>query len=241
MQPQNENVYGIIPENVPPKFFAKHFKPYELARKDAAGKMVLEIGFGDGYGAAYLAAAAKKVIGVDPTIANIDHARKKYQFSNLEFQVGDATALKFDNECFDMVCSFQVIEHIPEDKLLPYLSEIKRVLKNTGKFYVSTLNLAYAMKSPLTYQKNLDHCKEFTLDELRDLLVQVFLDVQIYGLQLTLKHRFYQRLKRIGIFNFLPKAINPVVIFYNRITIKDFKVVPFNLEKAIDFICICGK
>jgi len=140
-----------------------------------------------------------------------------------------------------MVCSFQVIEHIPEDKLLPYLSAIKRVLKNTGKFYVSTLNLAYAMKSPLTYEKNADHCKEFTLDELKSLLSQVFPDVKIYALHLTLKHRFYQRLKRIGIFKSFPEAINPVARFYSRITTKDFKVVLFNLEKAIDFICICGK
>jgi len=62
MQRQENDVYGIIPENVPPSFFAKHFKPYEFARKDAAGKLVLEIGFGDGYGAAYLAEAAKKLL-----------------------------------------------------------------------------------------------------------------------------------------------------------------------------------
>jgi hypothetical protein len=36
-QLQNKGVYGIIPEKAPPVFFAKHFKPYEFARKDAIG------------------------------------------------------------------------------------------------------------------------------------------------------------------------------------------------------------
>jgi hypothetical protein len=134
-----------------------------------------------------------------------------------------------------------VIEHIAEDRLSRYLSEVRRVLKDDGKFYLSTLNVEHAVKSPLTYKKHPAHCKEFNRQELSDLLSQVFADVETYGLQLTPKHRFYQRLKKIGVLNFVPMAINPVSRFYENVTIKDFCIASKNLTKAIDFICICTK
>lgn len=231
----------IIPEETDAKFYAEHLKPYEFVKINAKGKRILEVGCGDGYGSAYLAEAASEVIGIDYEEDVILQAKNKYRVPNLSFLCMDATVLQFKNDSFDLVCSFQVIEHIPEEKLMQYLSEIKRVLKINGEFYLSTLNLDHTMKSPITYKNNLAHCKEFTLVELKELLCGVFSDVEIYGLHLTLKHRFYQRLKKIGIFDFLPDMINPVSRFYNKVTINDFKINSKNLRKAIDFICICRK
>ena len=231
----------IIPEETNAKFYAEHLMPYEFMRNDAVDKKILEVGCGDGYGSAYLAEVAAEVIGIDYEEAVVLRAQAKYKAPNLKFLSMDATNLQFKEYSFDIVCSFQVIEHIPEEKLLEYLSEIKRVLKKNGKLYLSTLNLEHTMKSPLTYKKNLAHCKEFTLPELKDLLSRVFSDIEIYGLHLTPKHRFYQRLKKIGIFNFLPDAVNPVAKFYHKATTDDFKITSINLEKAIDFICICRK
>lgn len=231
----------IIPEETPSKFFAQHLKPYEFLKDYVKGMRVLEVGCGDGYGCAYLATVAREVIGIDSEEDTIFKAQNKYKLPNLSFRSVDATKLQFGDNSFDIVSSFQVIEHIPEDKLLQYLQEIKRVLKDNGKFYLSTLNLEHTIKSPLTYKKNLAHRKEFTLTELKNLLLKVFPNIEIYGLHLTLKHRFYQRLKKIGIFNFLPDAINPVSKFYSKVTTNDFKITPQNLKKAIDFICICKK
>src|SRR3989338_7384967 len=210
----------IIPEETTPKFLAQHLKPYEFLRQEVKDKTVLEIGCGDGYGSFYLAEVAKEVIGID------------YE---------EAANLQFTDNSFEIVCSFQVIEHIAEDRLSRYLSEVSRVLKDEGKFYLSTLNVEHAVKSPLTYKKHPAHCKEFKLEELKDLLSNLFANVKIYGLRLTLKHRFYQRLKKIGIFNFAPKAVNPVSRFYENVTINDFCIASKNLTKAIDFICICAK
>lgn len=231
----------IIPEETAPKFLAQHLMPYEFLRKEAKGKSVLEIGCGDGYGSAYLAEAAGKVTGIDYEEAVIYRARNKYKGVNLGFARMDAANLQFTDKFFDIVCSFQVIEHIPEDRLARYLSEVRRVLKDDGKFYLSTLNVEHAVKSPLTYKKHPAHCKEFKLEELRDLLSNLFANVEVYGLQLTPKHRFYQRLKKIGIFNFAPKAINPVSRFYKDVTVNDFCITSKNLAKATDFICICAK
>jgi hypothetical protein len=125
-----------------------------------------------------------------------------------------------------------------------YLFGIKRVLKNGGEFYVSTLNLEHNVKSPLTYQKNPAHAKEFTYEEFKALLESVFSSVKIYEMHLTLKHYFYLFLKRSGILNFLPDSVNPVKKFYNRVTTDDFAVIllrSHNRKKALDFYAICKK
>ena len=219
----------------------EHLKPHEFLRDNAKDKSILEVGFGDGYGSIRLAKVASNVISIDYAEDVVLTNKKKYVASNLNFMCMDATELKFKDKSFDIVCSFQVIEHIPEEKLLQYLSEIKRALKDNGEFYLSTLNLEHNMKSPLTYEKQPAHCKEFRLNDLSDLLYKVFSNVKFYGLFLTLKHKFYLRLKRIGIFNFLPERINPVKIFYSKVTTNDFKINSNNLRKAIDFVCICRK
>ena len=230
----------IIPEETNPKFYAEHLKPYKFLENYAKGKKVLEIGCGDGYGSAYLAKVASEVVGIDYEADIILQAKDKYNAPNLRFIEMDATNLQFTDNLFDIACSFQVIEHIPEEKLIKYLSEVKRVLKKGGKFFLSTLNLNHTMKSLFTYTKNSAHCKEFRLEELKALLTSAFPTVEIYGLHLTLRHGLYQRLKKIGIFNFLPDKQNPVKRFYNKITTGDFIITPHNLQKAIDFICICS-
>lgn len=231
----------IIPEETAPKFLAQHLKPYEFLRQEAKDRTVLEIGCGDGYGSAYLAEAAEKVTGIDYEEVVIYQAQNKYKGANLKFVRMDAADLQFGDNSFDIICSFQVIEHIPEDAILQYLSEIKRVLKDDGKFYLSTLNVEHAVKSPLTYKKHPAHCKEFNRQELKDLLSQVFADVETYGLQLTPKHQFYQRLKKAGILNLLPGMLNPVNRFYQKVTTRDFKINSRTPQKAIDFICVCSK
>ena len=231
----------IIPEDASRNLYIKHLKAYELFSGVVEGKNILDVGCGDGYGTAFLAKSAKSIIGVDYKNEVILSAQRKYKENNLEYVCMNSTNLGFKEGRFDAVCSFQVIEHIPEDGLLTYLSELKRVLKKDGELYLSTLNLDKMIKNPGTYEKSPAHCKEFKLDELRDLLAKVFNDFDIYGLHSTLKYSLYLALKRSGIFKSFPDTINPVSRFYRDISLHDFKVNKFNLKKALDFICICRK
>lgn len=191
---------AIVPQDVPPKFFAQHFKPYEFLSGFVRNKIVLEIGCGDGYGADYLSRYAKRIIAIDHSKDNIGHAESRYKKENLKFKVMQALELDFPDKSFDVAYSFQVIEHIPESKLVQYLTEIKRVLAQDGLACFSTLNLRHGMKPGTIYKKNPDHCKEFRFSELKDLLSKVFGSVKIYvgDFTLSLKH--------------LPKAIDFICI-----------------------------
>ncbi len=231
----------VNPEEVPPKFYIQNFYPYIFLKKYSFGKYILDIGFGYGHGSFYLAQVADKVIAVDSDKENLENAQNKFNQHNLAYMLMDATNLNFPDATFDIVSSFQVIEHVKETLLLKYLSEISRVLKPEGFFCISTLNREVNMKPGHVYEKNFYHEKEFNLSELNGLLSKVFPSVEIYGLQLTPKHILFQRLKKIGLFKIFPKFVNPVLNFYKNVDFRDFKISKYNLNKSLDFICLCHK
>ncbi len=221
---------GLVPEDNPPLFVAKHLSAYAFTRSHVKHQRVLEVGFGSGYGTAYLAEAAGEVIGVDLAAGNIPRAQARYPRANVTYLLFDGSRLPFDAGTFDAVGSFQVIEHVPEPQLIAWLTEIRRVLRPGGRFFVSTLNLAHAMKPGRPYQKLPYHEKEFTAPELAALLAQVFPSVTLYGLRPTLRHRCCQRLKRCGI---------TVRRFFDEATVADFVVTRRRVSSSIDLIAVC--
>ena len=72
------------------------------------------------------------MIGVD--LQNV--VQKKY--CNFKFQVADATKLPFQNNNFDLIISFDVIERIKRDKRV--MVEIYQKLKKNGKIFLGTPN-----------------------------------------------------------------------------------------------------
>jgi ubiquinone/menaquinone biosynthesis C-methylase UbiE len=230
---------GLSPHEHDARFVAQHLAAYAFAKRYAQGQRVLEVGFGSGYGTAYLAEVAGEVIGIDMAPGNIPRASAAYPHPNLKFLQMDATRLEFPDHSFDLVCSFQVIEHIPEQLLISYLSEISRVLRPSGLFCVSTLNLAHNMKPGTPYDKLIYHEKEFAAPELEELLRRVFPAVEMRGLHLTWTHRFYQRLKKWGVERIGPPSLNPVARFYEHASPRDFVVTPDTSLKALDLLALC--
>ncbi|MBI2093434.1 MAG: class I SAM-dependent methyltransferase [Candidatus Omnitrophica bacterium] len=222
-----------------------------------SGKRVLEIGFGEGYGADYLAKSAHEVVGVDMAAGNITRAQAKYPRPNLQFVYTDGTRLDFPDESFDVVGAFQVIEHVPEPNLIFFLKEIFRVLapsglvclstlnlshnQKPGKVCLSTLNLSHNQKPGKLYQKLCYHEKEFTAIELKQLLSKVFASVEIHGLYLTQRHHIYQRLKKWGLNRIGPTRLNPISKFYEHVTVDDFVARPFANDSALDLLALCRK
>ena len=78
------------------------------------------------------------VVGVDIDVAAIEHAQRAYRRDNLVFQVGDAMALDFADQAFDVVVCSHVYEHVPDARRM--MAEIFRVLRSGGVCYFAAGN-----------------------------------------------------------------------------------------------------
>ncbi|RPJ40461.1 MAG: methyltransferase domain-containing protein [Chloroflexi bacterium] len=113
------------------------------------GMVVLDIGYGTGFPAIELAlrlGASCKVYGIDPWEA----ARKRAEFKarhwgvkNLELLTGDAAAMPFENEQFDLLVSNLGVNNFADPPAV--LGECRRVAK-TGARLVLTTNLVGHMQ-----------------------------------------------------------------------------------------------
>ena len=112
-----------------PRIEQEHLKRYEFATGYVAGKDVLDIACGSGYGSAMLAdAGAKSVTGVDLSPEAVESATANFGRGNVRFAVGDIQRLTdIPDASFDLIASFETIEHVPDDQLA--LRELRRVLR----------------------------------------------------------------------------------------------------------------
>ena len=172
---------------------------YTLAGQFARDKLILEVGCENGYGASYLMSkGASKVVGVDIAREAIEYAKAHYQKDGLHFLLLDAQQLPFLDNSFDVIVSFEVIEHL--ERYEDFLNECQRLLKDGGYFICSTPNKAIVSPNSdkLSYYQ---HVKEFYPDEFYALLANYFKHVVIYGfLPVSSKARL-----RIGKVMFSPK------------------------------------
>lgn len=144
----------------------------EFATK-VSGKKVLDIGCGTGD----FTMIFRKKNCITTGIDILDN--RKPEFSNFHFILADAKKLPFKNEVFNAVVSFDVVEHIDKDKL--FLSEVYRVLRKRGLFFLGTPNrnrLSNVLRKlvgvkiiyPLKLDKGCIHLREYLINELRVLI-----------------------------------------------------------------------
>jgi len=147
-------------------------KAYIAAKPWITGQL-LEIGCGEGRGVEQLLPLSESYIGLDKIAEVIEMLRAK--FPNVDFR--KAVIPPFDgflDESFDTIVSFQVIEHIPNDRL--FLQEIYRLLKPGGKAIISTPNNSH------TLSRNPWHEREYLPQELIDLAKGIFDRVEAKGI-----------------------------------------------------------
>ena len=158
-----------------------YYKAAELVSGD-----VLEIGTGMGYGVEVVAPAADKYVTIDKSCAyNVELP------ANAEFRQMTVPPLDFADESFDYVISFQVIEHIKNDK--EFVAEVSRVLRKGGKFIVSTPN------APMSLTRNPWHIREYTAEELKKLLSKEFSQIDMMGVSGNEKIMEYYEANRRGV------------------------------------------
>jgi len=103
------------------------------------GDAVLDVGCGTGTLAVLMASAAGaggRVAGVDLSSRMITRAKKKARSSCLVFDVGNAEALSYPDESFDLVTMTYVLHEMPRIARANALRESLRVLKPGGRLIV---------------------------------------------------------------------------------------------------------
>lgn len=156
----------------------EHLHRYAGCGPLLAGRHVLDIACGEGYGAAMLAASAASVTGVDISEDAIAHAARAYAgVPNLRFMAGSAAAIPLADASMDAVVSFETIEHLAEQEAM--LAEIRRVLRPDGFLVLSSPNKDVYAKYNGAHNEY--HVRELRLDELRALLSTRFGAVRYYA------------------------------------------------------------
>lgn len=151
---------------------------YKYAEKYMKNSIILEGACGYGYGAAYLSNMCREVHAVDISKENIEFAKNVYKhLNNIEWKVNNVCKLSYENNTFDIYTSFETMEHISLDQVEKYLSEAWRVLKNNGKFIISTPN-----KQKRISINNPFHIKEYTKDEFEEIIKKYFDIVDYYDI-----------------------------------------------------------
>ena len=172
----------VIPGVSPKRVFNDHYARYQFVTEHVSifGESVLDVACGTGYGSMHLAnQGAAEVIGVDLSWQAIEYAKMHYSHPKLRFVIGDATTLALASGYFDIIVSFETLEHIKNYEGL--LRETYRVLKTNGIIFISTPDRTITSPYNSRVPKNPHHAQEFTLDEFLDLLHLYYSRVKLFG------------------------------------------------------------
>ncbi len=111
-------------------------KAIALAKEKKQSILLADVGCGDAnilHQILFLDLLTKKeILGIEPSLIRHDRASQKVPIIK-----GHAEKIPAKDNTFDVLLSNQVIEHIPDEQ--PFLTEVQRVLKKDGLFYVSSV------------------------------------------------------------------------------------------------------
>lgn len=158
-------------------YWGEHAARYVYALPFVAGKSVLDIACGTGFGVGLMKATAASVTGVDVDLSAARDAIVECG-DNAFVVLGDGLSLPFSDKTFDVVTSFETLEHLHERA--GFLSELRRVLKPAGMMLLSTPNANYSQ--PVNGKpSNPFHIYEYTPRELRGEIEACFTIEQLLG------------------------------------------------------------
>tara|TARA_B000000475_G_scaffold40988_1_gene30485 strand:+ start:161 stop:934 length:774 start_codon:yes stop_codon:yes gene_type:complete len=192
---------------------------YVFAEKYINGD-VLELGCGEGRGIDIILKKSKSFTAIDKISEvterlSIKHPKEKFISSSFP------PLINIEDNSFDTIVTFQVIEHINNDNL--FVEEIYRILRPGGKALISTPNIE------MTLTRNPWHIREYTSRQLQDLTSKFFNKITMKGIAGNDKIKKYyeenkksvSKFKRLDILNLekhLPNFLYKIPYeFLNRI------------------------
>jgi 2-polyprenyl-3-methyl-5-hydroxy-6-metoxy-1,4-benzoquinol methylase len=192
---------GTAPERLVPGteewtiFKVEHQQRYEFFAPRCQNLDILDAACGVGYGSHILArSGARSVLGVDISAEAVDFANEHYQQPNLAFKTCDVEQLNILGRQFDLIVSFETIEHVPNPQR--FIAEVHRSLKPEGTFICSTPNKNYEAKA--NGKHNPYHLSEMTYTQFVEAMSYCFdIREQFYQTHSPAYLRHLQLLKEI--------------------------------------------
>jgi len=246
--------------------YLRHQFPYEYVVKEvrtlAPAERALEVGFGAGYGLPILAGVCSDLIGIDVEPETVAHAKSQYATDGISYQLYDGNSIPFEDNHFDFVVSFQVVEHVRDDA--GFAAELHRVLNPGGRLYISTPNRETRLE-PGEKPFNRYHIREYSATQLKSLLMEKFSEVAMMGVSGTEKiHRMeadrvrqgplLRLVSRLGIRKLVPVSVDMMLAkmlskarvessedFENQYSIDDFRAETVQVDQSLDLFGVCIK
>ncbi len=220
-------------------WYRRHLVVYEWIAAQVAGKRVVDMACGEGYGSNVLAGSAASVVGVDANPEAHEHARLRYVRPNLRFERDLVES--FAEPC-DAVVFLQTIEHVQDPGAI--LEHFKAMTGEGGTAFVSTPNLLTLAPPGAEKSDNPWHVKEYREAEFRELCEAHFERVEIHGLFHARKLRVHEIAIKLG-WDPVHKRLGLTKPFYDRFTpaiaASDFRLSGHDLTRALDFIAVCHR
>lgn len=250
MRNKNDTKYGY-------GNFGNLSKQYAVARQDfpleaiewfwSFGKnrnaRILDLGCGTGISTRQIADGGGVIVGCDVDEQMITEAKKAND--GLEYLVARAENLPFRNTEFDAITAFSAFHWFANEKAL---SEIKRVMKPNGIFYVVNKNdtgdfkKGYKEIIKSVLQQDLPEAKKGYEPEklLKD---SGFTDVQVRNFETSEYFnpaQAMQYLQSVSIWNLIPDDIKPITLKL----LKDYcreNTINEKIERKLRIKCVAGR
>ena len=155
--------------------FLEHYFRYRFAQRWVDDGRVLDCACGTGYGTYILAQRGREVVGIDRSPEALRIAATDWAASNIRYLSLDIDNLETLEEQFDVVVSFETIEHLHDPA--GFVRKAHDRLNANGSFIVSTPN-KNVYRGGLA--PNPFHLHEFCPGEFRDLLSARFNHVEVF-------------------------------------------------------------
>jgi 2-polyprenyl-3-methyl-5-hydroxy-6-metoxy-1,4-benzoquinol methylase len=219
-------------------WFRRHLVVYEWVARQVAGRRVIDMASGEGYGADVLAARAASVVGVEANPDAFEHARLRYRRANLRFE---RSMVEVYAEPCDAIVFLQTIEHVQDPGAV--LDHFAAMLAPGGAVFVSTPNVLTLAPPGAERSGNPWHVREYRPDAFRALCAAHFARVELYGLFHARKLAAHQvAIERLG-WDAIHPRLGLTKPFYGRfvpaISARDFALRrDRDLDRALDLVAV---